>query len=283
MDIISPIALVTDSTADIPDNLLIHYGIKVVPAIMVYNGTSVEDGNGPTREQFYSQLPYFKSAPTTATPSTKSFERVYEDLFNRGAEHIISVHAASTLTGIYNTACLAAKAFENSVHILDGRQLSLGLGFQVLAAAEAITQGAGLTKAKEIIHTVREHARVVAMLDSLEYVRRSGRVSWARARLGNLLNLKSFIELKDGKVSSIGESRTRRKGIERLKELALSQGPLDKLAILHTNSEPDARQFWEEIRSDFPTINQPPIVNVTTIIGVHVGPNGLGFAAISKA
>ena len=121
------------------------------------------------------------------------------------------------------------------------------------------------------------------MLDTLEYVRRSGRVSWARARLGNLLNFKPFVELIEGKVLNLGETRTRHRGIDRLKELLFNLGALENLAILHTNAESDARQFWAEVKDHFQPSIEPLIVNVTTIIGVHIGPNGLGFAAIIKS
>ena len=124
----------------------------------------------------------------------------------------------------------------------------------------------------------RPRAHVIAMLDTLEYLRRSGRVSWARARLGNLLRIKPFVEVKSGGVVSLGETRTRRKGIERLHQFLNEQGSLERLAILHTNAEQDARQFLADL--DFPIPANPLIVNVTTVIGTHVGPNGLGFATV---
>jgi DegV family protein with EDD domain len=118
------------------------------------------------------------------------------------------------------------------------------------------------------------------MLDTLEYVRRSGRVSWARAQLGNLLRVKPFLEVREGDVLRIGDARTRHKGIERLKQLLQDLGALERLAILHTNAEDDARQILDEIHPDLDTT--PLVVNVTTVIGTHVGPNGLGFAAVLR-
>jgi DegV family protein with EDD domain len=121
---------------------------------------------------------------------------------------------------------------------------------------------------------------IIAMLDTLEYIRRSGRVSWARARIGNLLQIKPFIELKDGTVSSLGESRTRGKGIQRLKEFLIKLGNLERLAILHTNAEQDAHKFLDNLHIH---LSHPPLViNVTTVIGTHVGPNALGFAAVTQ-
>jgi DegV family protein with EDD domain len=276
------IAIVTDSTADIPECLVHDFEINVVPNVMIIDGKSVEDGLRFTREQFYSSLPEMKPIPTTSTPATGTFEQLYAKLLAHGKSQIVSVHAASALSGIYNSARLAASRFRGQIHVLDSEQLSLGLGFQVLAAAEAASTGASLERILEVLQYVRLRARVIAMLDTLEYVRRSGRVSWARARLGNLLSIKPFVEVRNGKVMSIGETRTRRKGIDRLKELLLNLGPLEKLAILHTNAESDAREFLDDLNHYIVLPAQPMVVNITTIIGVYTGPNGLGFAAILK-
>jgi DegV family protein with EDD domain len=277
------IAIVTDSTADIPESLTSEYEIHVVPNFMVIDGRGVEDGRGITREAFYSILPKMDQVPTTATPSTGTFEKLYAELLAGGAKDIVSLHAASTLSGIYNAAHLAGSLFNGRVHVLDSGQLTLGLGFQVLAAAETAVKGATLDKVLEAAKNVCSRARVVAMLDTLEYVRRSGRVSWARARLGDFLSIKPFIEVKNGKVLSIGEARTRHKGIERLKSLLINQGPLERLAVLHTNAEADARQIIEDLKHQLVLSVPPMVVNITTIIGVYTGPNGLGFASVQKS
>ncbi len=274
----NPIALVCDSTADIPESLLDEYQISVVPNILMVDGKSYVDGRDITREEFYQRLPGWRELPTTGTASAGEYEQLYEKLLSNGAQKIISIHAASNLSGIFNAAQVAANAFDNRVTVFDSQQLSLGTGFQVLAAAEAIKRSEPIEFVIEIINDVRRRARVFAMLDTLEYVRRSGRVSWARARIGNFLNLKPFVEVQAGKVLSMGEARTRQRGIKRLKEFLLKLGPLDRLAILHSNAEADARQFMEDLdQFDHLAI---PVVNITTIIGVHVGPQGLGFAAV---
>jgi DegV family protein with EDD domain len=140
-------------------------------------------------------------------------------------------------------------------------------------------QGARLEPVLSFLEDLQSRIQIVAMLDTLEYVRRSGRVSWARARLGNMLHIKPFIGLKNGVVSSLGECRTRTKGLQRLMSFLLSAGRLERLAILHTNAESEARKFLNELPVKLE--NDPLIVNVTTVIGVHVGPNGLGFAAVA--
>jgi DegV family protein with EDD domain len=273
------IGIVTDSTSDIPADLAVRNGIEVVPAIMVIDGRSLEDGRGISREELYRQLPSMQSSPTTAAPSIGSFEKAYSLLFNSGAEQIVSIHVASSLSGIYGAAVAAARSFGDCIQVLDSRHLTLGLGFQVLAAAEAVRSGKSLNEIRKVIDEIREHTHLVAMLDTLEYVRRSGRVSWAKSSLSSLFQIKPFLGVKDGKVLRLGETRTRHKGIERLYQMLSDLGPLRYLAVLHTNAEQDAIQFMERTRQNVK--NQPLIINVTSVIGVHVGPNGLGFVAVT--
>ena len=272
------ISLVTDSTCDLPDELIEAHQIHVVPNLIIIQGQEYEDGKGLTRQEFYERLPALKSHPTTATASSGAYQMLYEHLLNTGSAQILSIHASSRLSGIFNAARNAAEAFQERVRVIDSGQISLGLGFQVLEAAEAIEQGASREWIIELVQKVQTRIRVLAMLDTLEYIRRSGRVSWARAHLGNLLRVKLFVEIKAGEVLRCGEARTRQKGIERLGRFLLQLGPLQRLAILHTNALEDARQFLKEISPKIPTT--PLVVNVTTVIGAHVGPNGLGYAAI---
>jgi DegV family protein with EDD domain len=272
------IAIVSDSTCDIPAALVERHAIEVVPNLVVIDGKSLRDGIDITRQEFYNRMPQMTSHPTTATESSGVYQKLYERLLNQGAQAVISIHAASNLSGIFNAAQLAAREFGERVRVFDSESLTMGVGFQVLAAARASEGGASLDEIIQIVANVRRRVNVIAMLDTLEYVRRSGRVSWARARLGNLLQIKPFVEVRGGQVYSLGEARTRSKGIERLKERLLGFGRLEQLAILHTNAEGDALQFLKQINHGLP--ETPLIVNVTTVIGVHVGPNGLGFTAI---
>ncbi len=272
------IGLVSDSTADIPASVQEQYGIEVVPAIITINGSSYEDGVGITREEFYTRLPAMEPPPTTASPSVGSFESRYEKLLQAGAAFIVSIHPALTLSGIFNTARLAAQSFGDRVRVIDSGQLSLGTGFQVLAAAEAAEKGAVLEEVLASVEFVRQRVRVLAMLETIEYVRRSGRVSWAKALIGTLLHIQPLFEVRFGVVHRMGQARTRRQGIARLKEQLQNFGPLGRLAILHTNAENTARLFLEEVKSLVPV--KPFLINVTTAIGTHVGPNGLGYAVV---
>ncbi len=274
------IAIVTDSTADIPEEILERLHIHVVPNLLIINGQSYQDGEGISRQDFYRQLPDMKELPTTATASAGTYQELYRGLFQQGAQQILSVHASGLLSGICNAARIAAQPFNGKVHIYDSGSVSLGLGFQVIAAAEALIKGARLETVQQLLSEIHSRVHVIAMLNTLEYVRRSGRVSWARARIGTLLQIKPFVELVEGKVLSKGEVRTRSKGIQRLYELLDAQGALERLAILHTNAEEDAKRFLARLSRSLP--HPPLVVNVTTIIGTHVGPNGLGFAAVRR-
>jgi DegV family protein with EDD domain len=274
------VAIVTDSTCDIPPALAQKRSIHIVPNLVVIDGQSYEDGAQFSREDFYRNLPLMKTPPTTAAQAWGVYAELYRELLAKGHEAVFSVHASRNLTAIYNVAVAGAQEFGERVRVVDGETLSLGLGFQALAAAEQAAGGAGLDALDALAADVRRRQRVFAMLDTLEYVRRSGRVSWARARLGNLLQVKPFVQVVDnGTVHNMGESRTRKKGILHLFELLERLGPLERLAILHTNAEADARHFLSELASPPP---DTLIVNVTTVIGAHVGPNGLGFAAVVK-
>lgn len=271
------IALVTDSTSDIPPTILKSNQIVMVPNTVTINGQNLLDGIEISREDFYRRLPQLPKQPTTATASPGTYQVIYNNLISQGFEKIISIHAASLLSGIYNAASNAAQNFGDKVCVIDSQQISLGLGFQVLAAAESIAHGLSFDAILKRIEDVRKRLKVVAMLDTLEYVRRSGRVSWARARIGGMLRIKPFMEVKDG-ILSLGEARTRRKGIERLTGMIQKLGQLEKIAILHSNSEADAYDIQQKVKAM--SNDASLLINVTTVIGVHVGPNGLGFAAI---
>jgi DegV family protein with EDD domain len=274
------IAIVTDSTSDISSKLAQENDIHVVPAILVVNGQSLEDGRGISREELYHQLPTMKISPTTAAPSSGAFQHLYEDLIKRGADHIISIHVSSLLSGMYNSALVAAKAIGKQVHVVDSCHVTLGLGFQVIAAAQAARAGQTLAEIQKVIDDIRKRIHLVAMLDTLEYAYRSGRISWARSNLSALFQIKPFVGIEDGKVIRMGETRTRRRGIERLYQMLTELGPLERLAVLHTNAEADAIRVVERFKSK--VRHHPLIINVTSIIGVHVGPNGLGFVAVTE-
>ncbi len=276
----STIAIVTDSTADIPDEILDQYDIQMVNNFIIIDGKSIEDRKDITRTEFYNALPGMKSFPTTATASSGVYQTIYENLFSQGKELILSIHTSAKLSGIINAASVAASSFYGKVKVIDSLSLSMGLGFQVIAAAESAAAGLSFENILKKIESVRKRLKLIAMLDTLEYVHRSGRVSWARAWIGEFLRFKPFLEVINGQVLSLGEVRTYRKGFQRLVEMIRKYCPLESLAILHTNAEEQALNFLEEIRDIVPP--KYFLVNVTTVIGSHAGPNGLGFVIVRQ-
>jgi DegV family protein with EDD domain len=274
--------IVTDSTCDIPQSLVEQYELEVIPCILVIDGKEYVDGRDITRDEFYRQLPSLQTQPTTASPSIGDFSARYEALLSRGCEHIVSIHAASALTSILSIARQAASDFHDRVTCIDSRSLSLGLGFQVLAAAESVELG--LKAALEAIESTRKRLQVFAALDTMEYLRRSGRVPATVAMLGSLLSLKPLIELIDAEVKPVSAVRTTSQANERMARFLLEDSALERLAILHTGAEPRAREFLNQImqKASQSVPRDILMVNVTTVIGTHVGPNGLGFAAIRK-
>lgn len=276
------LGIVTDSTSDLPPHLIEQHELEVIPSLLVLDGQEYADGQGISRDDFYKRLNTLQTPPTTAAPSIGDFAARYDSLLSRGCDHILSIHAASTLTTIINSARQAAQDFPGKITILDSASLSLGLGFQVLAAAEAAENG--LEAVLQTIESTRKRLKVYAALDTLENLKRSGRVPGVIAALGGLLSIKPLIELTEGEVKPAGAVRTTKQAAERLLTLLLQEGELERLAILHTGAEARARDFLNNVMQ---TASQSMpreilLVNVTPVIGTHVGPNGLGFAAVRK-
>jgi DegV family protein with EDD domain len=272
------VAVVTDSTADIPVELIEYHHIEIVPNLIILDGKSLIDNEEISRSEFYLRLPRMKTLPTTSTASPGDYLSLYEKLFKQGFDYILSIHASQLLSGIFNAASSAAQAFGDKVRVIDSGQVTMSLGWQVLAAAEAAAQSLTIEDILKHVSEVHRRVRLIAMLDTLEYIKRSGRVSWARASLGNLLQIKPFIELHEGQVLRTGEARTRQKGLQRLLDMLYALGPIERLAVLHTNAEADARNLIPQIKQKL--TSKPLVINATPVIGTHVGPNCLGFAVV---
>ena len=274
------LGIVTDSTCDLPVALVEQHGLEVIPSILVLEGKEYIDGQTITRDEFYRRLPALRTPPTTAAPAMGEYASRYESLLSHGCGHVISIHAAGKLTSIVDTARLAARDFEGRVTCVDSGSLSLGVGFQVLAAAEAAEMG--LQAALAAIESTQKRLKVNAALDTMEYLRRSGRVPGAVAALGGLLSIKPLVDLTDGVVKAIAAARTTHQANDRLLNFLLECGPLERLAVLHSGLESRAREFLNVLmqKASQSVPRDILLVNVTTVIGTHVGPHGLGFAAI---
>ena len=275
------VRIVTDSTSDVPPELAERLHITVVPAYIQIGTHSYRDGvssAGLSREEFYAQLPTLATPPTTAVPPAHEFATAYRSLSDE-ADEVLAIVVSSNLSGMYSVACLGAQQVPGlKVHVVDSGQTSMGLGWMAIAAAEAAASGESAQQILALMADMKSRVRVYAMLDTLEYLRRSGRVSWARAKAAQILRIKPIVELLLGKVGEVGQTRTTRRAIDRLVELARALGPLERLAILHTYAS-----GVDELRrrlADLCSPAQLPTVAVTTIIGAHVGPRGLGMAAV---
>lgn len=277
------LGIVTDSTSDLPDYLVEQHNIQVVPSIIVIEGQEYADGSGLSRAEFYTRLPRFRVPATTAAPSIGEFGARYQRLLEAGCDQILSIHAAGALTAMVGTAQQAAGDFDGRVHVVDSLSLSLGLGFQVLAAAEKAEDG--LEAALQAVESTRQRLHLFAVLDTLEYARRSGRLAPAISLFGAALHLKPLIEVSQGQIKTIGAVRTTRQANERMAVFFKTGGPFERLAIMHSGAEARARQFLDAIMREYGRTLPRDIllVNVTTVIGTHAGPNALGFAAVRAA
>ena len=272
-------AIVTDSTADIPAQEAERLQIDVIPALLTIDGRSYDDGSGMTRTDFYRGLPGFRTPPTTAAPSPQRFTAAYERLLSSGNDRVLSVHLSSKLSAMINIALQAAEAFGNRVHVFDSAQVSLGTGFQAMGAAAAARAGTSFEAILDGLRRARERSWTVAMINTLEYLRRSGRVHWLRAGLGEFMNIKLLVRVADGTVQRIKEVRSRHKAIEEMISYVSAGAPFERLALLHSGVPDEAASLAVRMRPL--SQEEPLVVDVTTVIGAHVGPNSVGVAGLA--
>jgi DegV family protein with EDD domain len=239
------------------------------------------DGLDLTRADFYAQLPGYFPAPKTATPSVETFIQAFEHLADEGAQAILSIHISEALSATVNSARIAAQQFTRiPVTVLDSSQLSLGTGFIVEKAAQMAQAG---KKMDEIISTLQDLMKrtyVFASLKTLEYLRRSGRMNLALAKLGEILQIKLLVHMNMGKPTA-HRARTQKQATARLLEWLAEYAPYEKLAILHAGVQEEAEALYEQVRSYFPQ-GEVLIAQITPILGAHLGVGALGFACISK-
>jgi DegV family protein with EDD domain len=275
------VRVITDSTCDLPANVLSNLEIKVLPLYIHADGQDYLDGIDMSREQFYARLPDFKDQPTTAVPSMIKFRSLYDSLADEGATEVLSIHISSTLSAITDVARSAAKETTSvPVTVFDSRQLSLGTGFLVQTAAELAKAGHSVKEILEKLEVQLKHTYVSAALDTLKFLRRSGRMNGVVSTIGELLDLKPILKMYDG-VSGIEKVRTQKNAIKRLIEMIQSHGPYEKLALLYSGSLNNVQQLLSEIREMLPdTETWVEIIN--PVLGAHLGPGVFGFAGVSK-
>jgi DegV family protein with EDD domain len=274
------IAIVTDSTCDLPQTVVDQHRIHVVPMVVNIGQASYLDGVELSRQTFYEGLPTNATPPTTSVPSPGDFRRVYEGLAADGIREVLSVHIATSLSAVVNSARLGAADLDApAITVIDSRQLTLGLGFLALAAAKAAEAGRSLAEIVELVENQIRRTHVFAALDTLEFLRRSGRVSGLAAGFGELLSVKPLLKMYDGEAKT-ERVRTRSRALQRLIDLVRAVGPLDRLALVHTNARERALALGDQARDLFLDESDPLCVEVTSVIGAHIGPGVVGFVAV---
>ncbi len=276
------IKIVTDSACDIPLELVKKYDISVVPLYINIGEKSLLDGVEISREEFYTNLPDYPVNPTTAAPGPGMFQKVYEELAAKGASEIISIHISISLSSTLESARIGAEQTRAvPVTVIDSRQLSLGAGFIVLAAARAAQEGQTKEQILQIIENEVACTYVFAALDTVDFLRRSGRMNMVLASLVSLLQIKPLLKMHNGKPSA-ERIRTQEKAFQRLIKLVQELGPLKQLALVHTSAPQKAEILRQRALNLFPDENPPLSVGVTPVLGAHIGPGVVGFAVTSQ-
>jgi DegV family protein with EDD domain len=276
------ILVMTDSTCDLPPEWVQRFDVRVVPTYVNFGSESyADDGVQITRSEFYRRLPLSPVTPTTAAPPPGQVLEVMRQAL-ADADHVIGITAPAKLSGVYNTFRLAAEQTDpKRVTLIDSGMVSMGMGWQVVIAAEMAQAGASPAEIERTNRAVQPGTDVWAALDTIEYLRRSGRVSWAAAMVGNLFQIKPIIRMHDSVVSSVTRVRTTHRAFDALVALAHEAAPLDRLAVMHTSNLDGAYHLFD-VLADIRPPNETVIVEVTPVLGVHVGPNGLGLGVVRK-
>ena len=276
------IRIAADSTNDLPDEILSQYQIETIPLYINFGDQGYLDGTEITRKEFYERMLKADPLPTTATPGVEMFQQAYSKLAQEGATQILSIHISESLSATVNVARTAAKQFnEVPVTVYDSRQLSLGMGYLVMAAAEAARENETMENIIARLDELNSRTYVFAALETLEYLQRSGRMSGVVAMMGNILRIKPILKMHEG--DPTGERvRTYRRAIERVIQLVRDLGELERLDLVHTNAPSKAEELREKSRDLFPQGAEPLSVDVTPALGANIGPGVVGFACIKS-
>lgn len=275
-----PVKVVTDSTADLPPEIVQELDITVVPLQVIFGETAYRDGVDMTSEEFFRRLPEAAELPRTSQPSPGDFQQVYERLAEQ-TDCILSVHLSSGFSGTAETARQAARALAGrcTIEIIDSTTVSMALGFVVIAAARAAGAGAGLDACADAARSVLRRQRLVVALDTLEYLRRGGRIGRAQAFLGGLLRLKPILTVRDGEAYPLARVRTRKKALEEVLRVCLEGGVVEQAAVMYATNPDEACLLEEEIRRRCPAASVR-FGRIGPVIGVHGGPGLIGVAVV---
>ena len=277
------IRIVTDSTADIPVETANKLNIKVVPLNVHFGQSTFKDGIDLTTDNFFDKLIQGPHFPSTSQPSIGDFMEAYKPIIEKGDE-IISIHISSKLSGTTNSAIQAAEQLKDdgNIAVVDTLQASLTVGLTAMAAAKAVLEGKVFQEVVDLAKSTSDRAELFALLDTLEYLEKGGRIGKARALVGGLLKIKPLITIMDGEVGEFGKVRSRQSGIQKLKEVCQNAGNLESLVVAYSTEEEDALKLSQELTSILPGNESPMIARVGPVIGTHAGPRVIAVGMIKS-
>ena len=273
------VRIVTDSTCDLPEEIVAEYGITVVPLYINFGDESYLDGVEISRAEFYERLPDCDPPPTTAIPGPHMFIQAYEKLAAAGATEILSIHISVSLSGTVNAARLAAEEASAPVTVLDSGSLSMGVGFLAWTAAQAAAEGRSIDEIVALLEEQGQRTHVFAALDTLEFLRRSGRMNRVMAALGSWLQMKPLLKMHAGEATA-ERIRTTEHATERLISLLSEQTPLEKVALVHTHALDRAEELRQKVQHLLPE-GELLSMDITPVFGTHLGPGAIGFACVT--
>ena len=274
------VRVVTDSTADLPPEVVQELGITVVPLLVLFGDESYRDGIDLSSEQFYERLATSHVLPITSQPPVGAFLETYRKLAAH-TDEIVSIHITGRASGTCESALQAGKALggPTRVEIVDSTSASMGLGFQVIAAARAAQAGARLDEVAAVARSVGRRVYLLALLETLEYLRRGGRIGRAQAFLGSVLNLKPLLTIRDGVVHPVARVRTRARALDRIFRDCMACGDLEQVAVMHGTTPDDAEMLAQRVRERLPGV-PIHVGRLGPALGVHGGPGIIGMVVV---
>jgi DegV family protein with EDD domain len=275
-----PVRIVTDSVADIPAGVVADLGISVIPVLLRFGEETFRDGIDITTDQFYERLVSSKVVPTTSVPSMDMFARTYARL-SEETDEILVIMLSAKLSGLYNAALQSTGLLEGNcrIEVVDSGVAVMAEGFVVIKAAQAAKAGANLDEILEIVRADLPRVEIRAAFDTLEYLKRGGRIGKAQALLGSMLKVNPIIAIKDGVVEPAGRARSRAKAIDHLYDFAASYKHIEGLAVENAACPDDGDQLVKRLSSLFPE-ERIYRSRTTPVIGAHTGPGLLMVAVL---
>lgn len=271
------VRVVTDSTADIPPEILKELDIVVVPIYVIFGDKTYRDRVDIGEDEFYQKLSLDSVFPSTAVPSPKDFADVYNKLAKE-TDEIVSIHLTSKESGIYNSAVLARDMVQEKcrIEVIDSQTISTGYGLLAMAAAREARAGANLSQVAEMVRRSVRQMHILFLVDTLKYVVRGGRISRARGMLGSVLGVKPLLTMKEGHLTLSTIARTRARAIERLYDFAGNFPRIKEAAVPYTTVRDEAEALAGRIRTAFPAM-PVHVARVGPALGTHAGPGAMGL------